>query len=103
MKKQLVIVCLASLLCGCASMTPVQKGALVGGVTGAVIGGAATHGAGTTKAAAVGAGIGALAGAAVGHWIGTEPQCAPPPPATDYAPAPPPTARPHIRNNQLDK
>ena len=66
MKRRGVIVVLCLLISipilfgGCASMTPAQEGATVGGAAGAVAG--AVLG-GNTKKVLIGAGIGALGGA----------------------------------------
>ncbi len=86
----------AATLTGCASMTPVQKGASAGALAGGLIGGVWGHAAeGIT--AAQGAGLGAMAGGLVGALAADSltkepgygqpervPQVAPPP-----APAPP--------------
>ncbi len=59
-KKLVTIALIAVALSGCANMTRSEKGMAIGGVSGAVIGGAATH-------SAVGAGVGAVAGGLVGR------------------------------------
>ncbi len=54
----------ALMLSACASMSPNEgTGTVLGGVTGAAIGGAVSHN-------AVGAGVGAVAGGLVGNAIG---------------------------------
>ena len=54
-------------VCGCASMSNQQKGAVIGAGSGAVIGGVIGNQAGNTT---VGAIIGAAVGGAAGAWIG---------------------------------
>jgi hypothetical protein len=75
MKRTLIVVASALLLAGCAGVTPTQQGAMVGALTGGVVGAATTHGAGTTKAAAIGAGIGAVTGGVLGNMLGREEPC----------------------------
>ena len=78
----------AAALAGCANMTPVQQGALVGGVAGGAVG-AAVGGPAGGATALEGAGVGAAAGAAVGALAADaidRTRCRPQDPA--YAPPP---------------
>jgi OmpA-OmpF porin, OOP family len=89
---------------GCSSLTPKQRDCVVlGGLTGALVGGGAGAGIGpavssgsTSDARAigigVGAGVGALLGGAVGYWLC--PEEPPPPPPKPVAPPPPPPPPP---------
>src|SRR5918912_3807158 len=58
------------LTCGCASMTPTEKGVGAGGLIGAGTGALIGHATGHTGAGAlIGAGVGALSGGLIGHAV----------------------------------
>lgn len=76
--KQASGVGLLVLLIGLAGCTTAQKGAVIGGGTGAVAGGVIGHQSGhKVEGAAIGAGIGAVSGAVVGEQLETRfcPEC----------------------------
>jgi outer membrane protein OmpA-like peptidoglycan-associated protein len=61
---------LATASMGCASMSRQEKGAIIGGTTGAVIGGViGKHQGSTAKGAIIGAVIGGVAGGIIGHQM----------------------------------
>ena len=81
MNKLLLVSIVALSVGGCAMSQNESNGALIGGATGAVVGGVATH---SWGGAAIGGAIGAVAGAAIanataphrhcwhndyGHWV----------------------------------
>jgi len=65
-----LVVLLIVALAGCASMSRTQKGAVVGGGTGAVLGGIVGKASGNTAAGAIiGAAVGGAAGAYIGRYM----------------------------------
>lgn len=63
----LAVVALIAVLGGCASMNRTQKGAVIGGATGAVLGTAVSKD--NTKGAVIGGAIGAVAGGIIGNYL----------------------------------
>jgi len=72
MKKLAVLIALTTLLAACAEpMNNTQKGALIGAVSGALIGQAAGK---DTKSTLIGAGVGAAGGAGIGYYMDRQEQ-----------------------------
>ena len=73
MRKALCVLLLALLVawsCGCASMTARDKGLIIGGAAGAVVGGIIGKQAGNTAAGAIiGAAVGGATGAVIGNYM----------------------------------
>ncbi len=70
MKKLLTLATVLALLVSAVSCTKTQKGAVIGGSTGAVLGGIIGKRTGNTAAGAIiGAAVGGAAGAAIGHYM----------------------------------
>jgi outer membrane protein OmpA-like peptidoglycan-associated protein len=73
MKKVLIVslaVMLMGNLIGCASMSEKEKGAIIGGASGAVLGGLIGNKAGNTAVGAIlGAAVGGVAGAYIGNYM----------------------------------
>ena len=64
------VVLLTATSVGCASMSNQEKGAIIGGTTGAVVGGViGKHNGSTAKGAIIGAVIGGVAGGIIGHQM----------------------------------
>jgi hypothetical protein len=94
----------ATLLSGCANMTPVQRGASAGALAGGLIGGVWGHAAhGIT--AAQGAGLGAMAGGLVGALAADSLKNEPDYGRPESAPgvAPPPAPAPPKRYQTVEK
>lgn len=97
------LVSLGFFLGGCAQMNYRQeaalKGAGVGAVTGAAIGGAASAGSDDRNRSGMGVGIGAASGALIGgllgYFLAEEPK-PPAPPAPPAPPSPPPAPAPKV-------
>jgi hypothetical protein len=66
--KIVTILAALTILAGCGSLNPSQKGAVVGGVIGGATGAVVTGGTGTLTGAAIGTGVGAGVGYTAGNF-----------------------------------